>query len=63
MREEGHMPTRMTYALILGNRWEGRQKTRWKESYNRCMESVDEMGIVMSMAKWQIKVNIILVTL
>ena len=53
----------MTYALILVNTWGGRQNTRWKESYNRCMESVDEMGIVLSMAKWQIKVNIILVTL
>ena len=27
--------------LVLVNRWEGIQKTRWKESYNRYMESVD----------------------
>ena len=39
-RDEGYMLRRMLDALLPGKRRRGRQKTRWKDSCKRDMESV-----------------------
>ena len=39
-REEGHVLRRMLDAPVQGKRQRGRQKTRWKDSCKRDMESV-----------------------
>ena len=52
-RDKGHVLRRMLDAPVRGKIGRGRQKTRWKHSCNRDMESVTLKEDVLDRTKWK----------